>query len=132
MNRMAGLRGLRVLIIEDNADLAVTTRTLLTLHGHTVWIAANGHQGVWLGRQVNPHVVLCDIGLPGITGYEVADAFRRDESLRGTHLIAVTARDGQEDIWRSQQAGFEHHLVKPVDPDELVRVLESVTAGDQR
>ena len=129
MNRIAGMRGLRVLIIEDNVDLALTTRALLALHGHTVWIAANGHQGLFLARQVQPHAVLCDIGLPGITGYEVAQAFRRDENLRAIHLIAVTAYGNEEDIYRGQQAGFEHHLVKPVEPDHLVRVLEQVTAA---
>jgi CheY-like chemotaxis protein len=122
---MAKTEGLRIVLIEDNLDLANSTRMLLALHGHIVWIASNGHQGVRLAKQVTPHLVICDIGLPGMTGYEVVRTLRADPTLVSTRIVAMTALSSDDDVARSKQAGFEMHLVKPVSPSDLFRVVEA-------
>jgi CheY-like chemotaxis protein len=74
-------------------------------------------------RAWRPDVVLCDIGLPGLDGYGVAGALRRDPTTAMAHLIAVTGYGQEEDRRRSRQAGFDHHLTKPVDPHDLRQLL---------
>jgi CheY-like chemotaxis protein len=74
---------------------------------------------------MRPEVVLCDIGLPGMDGYEVARAFRGDPELRSAYLIALTGYGQEEDQRQAREAGFDVHMTKPVDPDALRRILES-------
>jgi CheY-like chemotaxis protein len=114
---------LRVVIIEDNRDAADTLRILLELMGHEVAVAFSGPEGVKAARAWRPDVVLCDIGLPGLDGYGVARALRHDPTVATALLIAVTAYGQEEDRRRSQQAGFDYHLVKPVDPEVLQALL---------
>jgi CheY-like chemotaxis protein len=114
---------LRVLVIEDNQDAAETLRDLLELAGSTVETAYSGTAGIEVARRFRPEVVLCDIGLPGLDGYQVAAALRRDPATAGARLIAVTGYGAEEDRQRSRAAGFECHLVKPLDPHEVQRLL---------
>jgi signal transduction histidine kinase/ActR/RegA family two-component response regulator len=114
----------RILVIEDNPDAAATMRDFLELSGHEVELAASGTDGVQAARQSHPEVVLCDLGLPGMTGYEVATALRKDPETRSAKLIAVTGYGRDEDRRRSKEAGFDLHLTKPVDPAQLKALLQ--------
>jgi two-component system CheB/CheR fusion protein len=116
----------RVLVIEDNTDVADTLKTALEIMGHTVCIADDGPTGIAEARTFRPEIVLCDIGLPGMSGYEVAQAFRADETLRGTALVALSGYARPEDRERSAASGFACHIAKPVGLDVLERMLETV------
>jgi CheY-like chemotaxis protein len=119
---MAG-KPMRILVIEDNRDAADSLRVLLGLYGYEVRVAYSGPEGVTAAEQYQPAVVLCDIGLPGLDGYRVARKLRDNPATGRAHLIAVTAYGQEKDRRRSHEAGFEHHLVKPVEPNALVRLL---------
>jgi CheY-like chemotaxis protein len=124
--------GQRILVVEDNRDSADSLRLLLEYSGHEVAVAYSGHDGVQAAERYQPDVVLCDIGLPGLDGYGVARKLRDNPATAKARLIAVTAYGQDEDRRRSHEAGFEQHLVKPVDPDALRRVLNGpVPADDQ-
>jgi CheY-like chemotaxis protein len=120
-----GASGRRVLIIEDNRDAAATLQDLLELFGHDTRVAYSGLEAMKTAHEYRPDVVLCDIGLPGMNGYEVAAAFRADPATRDVRLVALTGYGGPEFLGRSVAAGFEKHLTKPVDVQELRRVLAS-------
>ncbi|MFO0968895.1 MAG: PAS domain S-box protein [Gemmataceae bacterium] len=122
-------RTLRVLIIEDNRDTARTLGILLRRYGHQVEVAHSGTQGVAKAHSWKPEVVLCDLGLPEIDGFEVARRLRPNPDLAGTRLIAVSGYGQEEDRRRSEQAGFDLHLTKPVDPVELQRLLTVLKVG---
>ncbi len=128
-------RGLRVLVIEDNPDTAEMTEMVLRLHGHEAQLAPDGPTALRLARERLPDVVLLDIGLPGMNGWEVAGhlkAMRGPEDNR-PFLVAVTGYGGDGDRRRSMEAGFDAHLLKPADPEELHRLLlrfqESIRKG---
>ena len=125
-----GKRPLRVLVIEDNRDAADSLRMLLQIAGHEVKLAFTGLAGLEAARQFRPHVVLCDIGLPGgMDGYGVARALRNDRELFETTLVALTGYGQDEDQRKARQAGFDKHLVKPVDPNHLTRFLDTWGEG---
>jgi PAS domain S-box-containing protein len=113
----------RVLVIEDNLDAAESLREVLELDAHEVAVAHDGPEGVAMARELRPEIILCDIGLPGLDGYAVARALRSDVALRGTLLVALSGYAQPEDRQRSQEAGFDHHLAKPPDLDELAALL---------
>ena len=113
----------RILIIEDERDAADSLRMLLELVGFEVDVAYTGPQGVEKALRWRPHVVLCDIGLPGLNGYGVAQQLRRNPATSESHLIAITAWGEEKDKQRGREAGFDHHLVKPVDPQTLRDLL---------
>jgi signal transduction histidine kinase len=115
----------RVLVVEDHLDTSETLRDLLELSGFEVEIAGSGTDGVAAARQFHPDVVLCDLGLPGMDGYEVASTLRRDPATAAARLIALTGYGGEEDRRRSLEAGFDVHLTKPVDPGLLRRLLST-------
>ncbi|HEX7185231.1 MAG TPA: MEDS domain-containing protein [Thermoanaerobaculia bacterium] len=114
----------RILVVEDNPDAAATMRDFLELSGHEVELAANGSDGVEAARHFHPDLVLCDLGLPGMNGYEVAAELRRDPATASARLIAVTGYGRDEDRRRSKEAGFDLHLTKPVDPAQLRQLLQ--------
>ena len=116
----------RVLIIEDQADAAQSLREALELCGHQVEVAENGPAGLTRARAFCPEVVLCDIGLPGMDGYEVARAFRADEALRDAFLVALSGYALPEDLRRAAEAGFDRHLAKPPRLDQLEKLLSSL------
>jgi PAS domain S-box-containing protein len=113
----------RILIVEDNLDAAESLRDLLELCDCTVEAVYTGPTGLEAARQFRPEVVLCDLGLPGMDGYQVAAALRRDPDMAGARLIAISGYGQEEDQRRAREAGFELHLIKPVDFAELRRVL---------
>jgi len=113
----------RVLVIEDNVDAGFTLAEVLELEGHEVRVARDGASGIALARELGPDVVLCDIGLPDLDGYEVARTLRRDEGLRGARLVALTGYAQPEDQRRARDAGFDAHLGKPPDLPALFAVV---------
>jgi two-component system CheB/CheR fusion protein len=115
----------RVLIIEDHPDAAVGLETLLTLEGHEVRTAADGAAGLALARTFDPDVVLCDLGLPVMDGFEVARAIRADSALRDCRLVAISGYARPDDVVRSRSAGFDGHLAKPATLASLRAVLAS-------
>lgn len=117
---------LRILIAEDNRDAAQTLGLLMRRYGHEVTLAHSGTSAVEAAKQWGPDVVLCDLGLPEMDGYEVAQVLRQDSNLAGARLIAISGYGYEEDCRRSQAAGFDLHLVKPVDPGELQRLLAAL------
>ncbi len=113
----------RVLVVDDNPDVLETMEMLLEMQGHVVTTACDGIQAVEVARSFRPDVMLLDLGLPGRDGYEVARVLRK-EFPRGTlWLIALSGYGQAEDRQRTQEAGFDRHLVKPVDPDVLAAAL---------
>ena len=113
----------RVLVVEDNHDAAETLREMLLLWDHDVEVAYDGRVGVERARAFLPDVVLCDIGLPGMDGYEVARAIRSDPATSSAYLVAVTGYASPEDARRAVGAGFDLHLGKPVPIEVLEEVL---------
>ncbi|MBI5489730.1 MAG: AAA family ATPase [Deltaproteobacteria bacterium] len=116
----------RVLIIEDNVDAADSLRDVLQLGGHEVAVANNGPDGIGKAREFRPEVVLCDIGLPGMDGYDVARVLRGDETLRGTCLVALSGYALPEDILLAREAGFAHHIPKPPSLEKIAELLASL------
>ncbi|HET9226013.1 MAG TPA: ATP-binding protein, partial [Thermoanaerobaculia bacterium] len=114
----------RILVVEDNPDAAETLRDFLELSGHEVELAKSGAAGIEAARHFHPEVVLCDLGLPGMDGFQVAVALRGDPETASAKLIAVTGYGREEDRRKSKEAGFDLHLTKPVDPVQLRRVLQ--------
>ena len=114
----------RCLVIEDNVDAAESLALLLQLAGHEAEVAFDGASGLEKARSFRPDIVLCDIGLPGgLDGHGVARALRADPELRSAFLIALTGYGQEEDRRRALEAGFDAHLTKPADIDELKRML---------
>lgn len=116
-------RSRRVLVIEDNADSAESLREALRWVGHEAEVAYSGPEGIQKARQFKPEIVLCDIGLPGMDGFEVARTMRADTELRSAHLVALTGYAQPEDRAKSKAAGFEQHLVKPPSMEKIEETL---------
>ena len=114
--------GCRVLIAEDNPDAAEMMRVMLSFKGHEVRVAANGLQAVAIAEQFDPHIGFLDIGMPGLDGYQAA---RRIRDLLGARilLVALTGWGQDEDKRRSKEAGFDHHLTKPPEPEILDKLI---------
>jgi CheY-like chemotaxis protein len=113
----------RVLVVDDNVDAADMLAELLKLDGHDVRTATSGPAALETVADFAPHVALLDIGLPGMNGYELARRLREQSHLAGITLVAVTGWGQREDRQQSQEAGFDHHLIKPVDPDDVRRLV---------
>ena len=122
-----GSRSYRMLVIEDNPAAALTTQKLLMACGHTVEVAHTGEAALEMAKRFRPEVVLCDIGLPGMDGYSVARELRQDPALAESFLIAATGYGTFADQRRAREAGFDVHLRKPIDFDELQRIFSSLT-----
>ncbi|HYF42952.1 MAG TPA: ATP-binding protein [Ramlibacter sp.] len=117
--------GTRVLVVEDNSDGLETLLALLEAMGYQVAGAADGPEGLRVAAEFRPEVVLLDLGLPGMDGYEVARAMRADPRLRSAAIIALTGWGAERDRARTAQAGFDGHLTKPVEPQVLHEHLSS-------
>jgi signal transduction histidine kinase/ActR/RegA family two-component response regulator len=124
-------RCLRILIVEDNLDTAKSMHWLLTRYGHEVQMAHSGTAGVETAKEWRPDVVLCDLGLPELDGYDVARALRGDPTTTWARLIAVSGYGQDQDRERSDDAGFDLHLTKPVDPANLLRLLAVLKIGPE-
>jgi CheY-like chemotaxis protein len=120
---------LRILVVDDNVDAAESIAMLLSMDGHDVRSVHDAQRALDLAAEFLPDLVLLDIGLPGMDGYEVARRLRSRAEITQTRLVAVTGYGQQEDRDRAREAGFDQHLVKPVEPDALNAVLGSVQAA---
>jgi len=120
-------RSLRVLVVEDNVDAAESLASLLRLWNHDVTVVNDGKSAIDAARSLRPDVVLLDIGLPGLDGYQVARRLREDVGLETTLLVAMTGYGQPEDRRRSHEAGIQHHFVKPVEPMVLRNLLSSLS-----
>lgn len=117
---------MRVVVIDDNQDSASALALLVELWGYDVRVGYDGHSALELAEAFDPHAMLLDIGLPGFSGYEAARRIRQVEA--DTHsdpalLVAVTGYGSADDVARAIRSGFDHHLVKPSNPDLLERFL---------
>ena len=116
----------RILIVDDNRDAANTLGGLLQMIGADVRVVYDGPAALEVLRAFRPSVVMLDLGMPGMDGYEVAQRIRAQPDLSGTTLIALTGWGEASDRRRTQEAGFQHHLVKPVDVSAMQAVLTSL------
>lgn len=121
--------GLRILLIEDNDDARQLLQWMLELEGHDVTAAPDGRDGVARARDYLPDVAIVDISLPDMTGYDVARQIRATSHGSKIVVIAMTGYGAPEDRARAIDAGFDLHLVKPVDPDDLIELLAGCAAG---
>ena len=120
------MTGYRIVVVDDNQDAAVTTSMLLKLKGYEVYTCYNGLEGIAAAERLQPRVMLIDIGMPGLNGYETCRLIREQPWGQQMVLIALTGYGQAEDKLRSQEAGFTAHLVKPVDLSTLSQVIESL------
>ncbi|HEX5128470.1 MAG TPA: response regulator, partial [Usitatibacter sp.] len=118
---------LRVLVVDDNGDAAQTLATLLQLQGHEVRVAHDGAGAIAVAQSYRPDILFLDLGMPGMDGYEVARRVRKHPELRRTVLAALTGWGQDEDRRRTAEAGFDHHLVKPPDPESVIKLLNSLS-----
>lgn len=119
-------RPLRILIADDNVDLTVSLSALLSSHGHQIEVVHDGEAAVRAARAQVPDVALLDIGMPGLDGHQVAQALRADAATQGIHLVAITGWGRDADREAARRAGFDQHLIKPVNPDQLLSLLDEV------
>jgi CheY-like chemotaxis protein len=117
---------MRILIVEDNADAREMLSDALASKGHEVRTASDGPAAFHILEEWQPDVALLDIGLPGMTGHDVARRVRANPHLRHVALVALTGWGQEKDRQLSADSGIDHHLTKPVDPEQLERVLEAV------
>ena len=115
---------LRILVVDDNRDSAETLSMLLELMGNEISVAYDGEQALAMAKEIKPDVVLLDIGLPKLNGYDVARLIRQEPWGSNPILVAITGWGQTEDKDLSREAGFDHHLVKPVDHDQLLKLIQ--------
>jgi CheY-like chemotaxis protein len=120
---------LRIMVVDDNKDAAVSLGMLLKLMGHVVTIAHSGVDALEDAALKSTEVVLLDIGMPGMDGYEVARKIRLIPELEKIVLIALTGWGQDEDRRRTAEAGFNYHLVKPLDQQELIKTLSTIQSN---
>jgi PAS domain S-box-containing protein len=114
----------RVLVVDDNTDAAESLAVLLRLSGHEAQVANDGFAALKVAHAMRPDLILLDIGMPGMDGYEVARRLRQDAAFHNVKLVALTGWGQEEDRRRSKSAGFDAHYVKPIDPDVLEQLLD--------
>ena len=114
----------RILVVDDNVDAARSlARLLARLYGQEVRVAHDGPEALAVAEEFRPEVVLLDIGLPGMDGNEVARRLRGRPEFERTLIVALTGWGQEADVERSREAGFDHHLVKPANPDAILGLL---------
>ena len=114
---------LRILVVDDNRDAAESLAMLLKMMGNSIHTAHDGEEAVTAAREFQPNVVLCDIGLPKLNGYEACRQMKAQAWDKNMILIAMTGWGQDDDRRKSEEAGFDHHMVKPVDPQALMKLL---------
>ena len=123
----------RILVVDDNVDAAKSlSRLLERLYGQVVRVAHDGPEALAVAEEFRPEVVLLDIGLPGMDGYEVARRLRERPEFAGALIVALTGWGQDDELARSRDAGFDHHLVKPANPEvirELLLNFQASSAG---
>jgi signal transduction histidine kinase len=120
---LAAARKASVLVIEDNLDSARSIADVLSLEGHHVHVATDARSGIAKARELKPDVILCDIGLPDMDGYEIARAIRAEAWLRSTRLVALSGYAQPEDRQRAAEAGFDQHIAKPAAMEDLLATV---------
>ena len=123
-------RQYRVLVVDDNEDSADWLAMMLELMGHEVRTAHDGAAGVAVAGAFRPDLILMDIGMPILNGYEAAQHIRQKPWGREPFIVALTGWGSADDHRRTQDAGFDRHLVKPVDPAEIQKLLVELNAGN--
>jgi CheY-like chemotaxis protein len=118
-------RGRQVLVVDDNTDVAESLAAFLRFSGYLVHTASDGAEALTLAETMHPDVVILDLGMPKMGGHEVARAVRHQPWGARVQLIAATGWGSEADRRRTQEVGFDAHLTKPLDPDELIRLIES-------
>lgn len=119
-------RPLKILLIDDNENFAYVTSSLLELYGYDVVVSDTGEGGVETAKAYYPDVILCDIGLPDIVGFEVAKRIRSCLEIKDAYLIAISGYAQFSDIERAKAAGFDLHIGKPVQIENLKRILDAL------
>lgn len=122
---MAG-KTFRILVTDDNVDAALTLASLLEMHGHDLRVAHDGLDALQIAENFRPDVVFLDIGMPGMTGYEVARRLRKMEHLAHSTIVAVSGWGAKDDLVRAEEAGFDQHFTKPVEVSRLSEFLGSL------
>src|SRR4051812_24314733 len=120
---------LRVVVADDDPDATLSLTLLLEHEGHTVRAVSNGQQALHAVRDFGADIVLLDIGMPGMTGYEVAQTLRQRYGSAKPALVAVTGRNSDSDKWLAQSTGFDHHVAKPYVPNDLLALVERVCSA---
>ena len=121
-----------IVVVEDIPENRETLVTMLELEGHQVTAADNGQTGVELIAEAKPDFALVDCGLPVLDGYQVARKVRETPALSNTVLIALTGYGQPQDIEKALDSGFDHHMVKPVEMDDLREVLAAIKSENSR
>ncbi len=129
LNESTAPKSRKILVVDDNIDSAESLALILELSGHDVKKAHDGREAVELAEEFRPDVVLLDIGLPRLNGYEAAREIRKQEWGRKVALFALTGWGQKEDRARSKEAGFDEHMVKPINHTELIRKLDNLGDG---
>jgi CheY-like chemotaxis protein len=119
----AHARGLKILVIEDNVDAAHSMAEVLEMEGHRVHVATDGRSGITKAQELRPEVILCDIGLPDVDGYQIARTLRAEKALCSARLIALSGYALPEDRRRAKDAGFDAHIAKPPALDILLAAV---------
>ena len=122
----------RLLVVDDNVDAAQTLGAIFEIHGHEVRVAYSGSEGLRIATEWQPDVGVLDIGIPDLNGYELCRGIRERSGDWRPLLIACTGWGQPEDVERARLAGFDHHLVKPVDPDAVLTLLAKAPQGNSR
>lgn len=120
---MPAMASQRILVVDDNLDGVQTLAVLLRVYGHVVQTAVNGHAALDIALKFRPQIVLLDIGLPGLNGFEVCARIRATPELAGARVIVITGYQGEDIRTRSIDAGCDLHLTKPVDLQNLLRTI---------
>jgi DNA-binding response OmpR family regulator len=118
----------RILVVDDNQDAAELLQMLLEIEGYEVRVAFDGASGFTGAANFHPHVICSDLNMPGLSGFELALALRRSDHSCGTHLIAMTGLDTQENFSKIMAAGFDVHFCKPFNLEEFIDYLRSFLA----
>ena len=121
---LAGRNRRSVLVVDDNVDSAATMGMFLEMQGFATRVAYDGFEAVAAANAFHPDVILMDVGMPGMSGHEAARAIRREPWAVRVVLVALSGWSRDADRQRSLDAGFDHHLVKPVDPAHLMQILD--------
>jgi CheY-like chemotaxis protein len=129
---MQPTESLRILVVDDNVDAAETLALYLDRIGHTTRLAHDGEQALRAAEELRPHVVLLDLGLPQLDGYEVALGIRAEPWGKDVLICAITAWGRPSDHDISRVAGIDHHLLKPVDPELLVTLIREARSARKR
>lgn len=126
MSKLLVTRAKRILVVDDNRDWADSLAAVLLDEGHSVQTAYDGSEAIVAAGTFHPHVVLMDIRMPKLTGYDAARVFRRHPKETRPMLIAITAWPGELESLQTDTTGFDHYLSKPAEAAEILRLLESI------